>query len=174
MPSPPHLTGHTLGTSTRLYISGASEAVASGQVPSSHSQGPHVSTMWLTAGQGSRTNADPSNWTPVCFQVRDAASAADRAHGLLWGTGHLQGPAGGVLLASHLLGRAPGGSGGIGPDGDVIPASLKGESHITGEAGGSRGRGHPSRGLVLKGPRGTLPGPTPCQVAACGARARTV
>lgn len=112
--------------------SGASKAVTSDQVPSSHAQRPHSGTEWLSA----RDQRRPLQRHGASFQVRAEGSAADRAHSLL------QGPAGRALLPSCLLGRAPGGSGGIGPDGDVIPAPLEGESHVTGAVGG-RGQRSP-------------------------------
>lgn len=109
-------------------VSGASKAVTSGQVPGA-AAGTHFSAERLTL-RGGLVNRCDCHWAP--HLPPDEASAADGAHGLPRGTGHTRGPPGEALPSRCLLGCALGGPGGIGPDGDVIPAPLEGESHITG------------------------------------------
>lgn len=120
--------------------------------PGDASAGTHTSASsareWLTTV----TTATGTLTSSLSFQGSllrrgDAASAADRAGGLLRGCGHTRRPAAllPAPLAGPLLGRGPGGPGGIGPDGEVIPAPLRGKRGVTQGCQGSRGRDHPSR-----------------------------
>lgn len=98
---------------------------------------------------------DPSNRHHGCSRWEEA-SAADGAPGFPRGPGRQRGPVGEALLASPLLGRTPGGSGGIGPNADVIPAPLEGEGQVNRLEGVKGQRPSFQR---LKDPRGTLPRP---------------
>lgn len=110
------------------------------QAPSGCGHDPHFSTDRLPLGRGSGIDGGWS-FQPAHLPPHEVgASAADGAHGPLQGAAHARRPTGEALLARCLLGCALGGPGGIGPDGDVIPAPLEGESQSP-RLEGVKGRG---------------------------------
>lgn len=113
--------------------------------PGDASAGTHTSASsareWLTTvTTATGTLTSSLSFHGSLLRRGDAASAADRAGGLLQGCGHTRRPAAllPALLAGPLLGRGPGGPGGTGPDGEVIPAPLRGKR---GSPRAARGQG---------------------------------
>lgn len=148
-PGPPEPEGTCAEMSTALHIAGLF------LVPPSCARAPRFSRERPRGGQGSRSTSILQTGHHGCSRWEEA-SAADGAHGFPRGPGRQRGPVGEALLASPLLGRTPGGSGGIGPNADVIPAPLEGEGQVNRLEGVKGQRPSFQR---LKDPRGTLPGP---------------